>query len=78
MCCVWVWMLKKDNTLLREQIENSKGWQRNECKICMDAVLEVAFLPCGHTMSCKRCAASLQSCPVCGEPISDALKIYVP
>ena len=78
MCCIWVWMLQKDNALLREQVENSKALQRNECKICMDAVLEAAFIPCGHTLSCERCAESLKSCPVCGARISKVLRIYVP
>ena len=27
-----------------------------ECKLCMNAPIEAVFMPCGHALSCKRCA----------------------
>lgn len=36
-----------------------------QCKVCMDAVVAIAFLPCGHACSCVECSKSLGSCPIC-------------
>ena len=36
-----------------------------ECKICMDAEVNVVFLPCGHLVCCSSCAPALKNCPIC-------------
>lgn len=47
----------------------------HECKVCMDAPVEVVFLPCGHALACQRCAAT-NECPVCRCRIEGRTRIY--
>ena len=47
-----------------------------ECKICMNAPLQVALLPCGHVLSCKQCAARLQRCPACGQTVRQLAHLF--
>ena len=52
------------------------------CSICCDAPCEVAFVECGHCVTCERCANSLfaahyRCCPICRKPLkSRPLRIY--
>ena len=39
--------------------------RKYECKICFDAMVETAFLPCGHASACSSCAEKLTQCPIC-------------
>merc|ERR1719513_274195 len=48
----------------------------NECTICMDAVRNVVFLPCGHVCSCSKCAAKLAQCPICRAQIDQKVRIF--
>ncbi|KAH9487775.1 Baculoviral IAP repeat-containing protein 7 [Bulinus truncatus] len=47
--------LTEENLQLRHQLC---------CKICLDKVLSVVFLPCGHLVSCTECATALNQCPL--------------
>lgn len=46
------------------------------CQICYDNVVDTAFVSCGHTLTCKRCAQAVTSCPVCRKPISARLELF--
>lgn len=46
------------------------------CKICMEREVEVTFLPCGHLVSCSKCAQSLKECPFCRERIRGVVRTY--
>ncbi|XP_026290013.1 death-associated inhibitor of apoptosis 1 isoform X2 [Frankliniella occidentalis] len=46
------------------------------CKICFSEEIGVAFLPCGHLVSCVKCVPSLETCAVCREPISATVRVY--
>ena len=48
------------------------------CCICWDRVINAAFLPCGHAVSCLQCAQRVQKqgCPVCRGGVADVLRIY--
>jgi len=50
-----------------------------ECTICMDAVADTVFVPCGHLVSCGDCAAQLKRkpCPVCRKKIKIAQKVFM-
>lgn len=48
---------------LQEELNNLEETQL--CKICMDAVIEVVFLPCQHMVTCSQCAALMTKCPIC-------------
>lgn len=46
------------------------------CKICMDRERGVVFQPCGHLVSCWKCAQLISDCPVCRRPILHVIKTY--
>ena len=48
-----------------------------ECKLCMEQLIEVVFLPCGHTLSCRNCAKSCKVCPVCNLQIDSKTSIHI-
>merc|ERR1712187_389361 len=50
----------------------------DECKVCMDAPVQTAFVPCGHMVACLACGDSLkkQKCPICRKPIKKVLQLY--
>ena len=45
------------------------------CRICMNAVAKVAFVPCGHCYVCESCAEKLETCPFCRAPIEERIKL---
>ncbi len=48
------------------------------CTICLSKKADVAFINCGHMISCGECANKLKNgrCPVCRKKILKVLKIY--
>ena len=49
---------------------------RNECCVCMEADAAVCFLPCRHLSTCEACAAPLESCPTCRDPIQRRIVVF--
>ena len=50
---------------------------QRQCKICLNSVADVVFVPCGHLCSCISCAQSLRKCPICRVKIEKAIKTYL-
>ena len=50
--------------------------ERNECCVCMEADAAVCFLPCRHLATCEACAAPLESCPTCRDPIQRRITVF--
>ena len=50
-----------------------------ECKICLERPVSVAFTSCGHVVSCDVCCYAMDKCPICrqGYTAEQILKIYV-
>ncbi|KAK3578080.1 hypothetical protein CHS0354_006733 [Potamilus streckersoni] len=46
------------------------------CKICLDSLACVIFLPCGHMASCPQCAPALFNCPLCRKDIKGTVKAF--
>lgn len=44
------------------------------CKVCMDAEMDMVFLPCSHMVTCSSCALALTQCPICRNDIKYAIK----
>ncbi|KAI6073953.1 Baculoviral IAP repeat-containing protein 7 isoform X1 [Aix galericulata] len=42
------------------------------CKVCMERVVSVVFVPCGHLVACGECALNLRVCPICREVIRES------
>ncbi|XP_055696417.1 death-associated inhibitor of apoptosis 2-like [Lutzomyia longipalpis] len=62
--------------LNQAQIENENMKESKLCKICLTDDVAMAFIPCGHYMSCEKCAVTLQTCPICRMNIDKSLKIF--
>ncbi|KAI8750686.1 E3 ubiquitin-protein ligase XIAP isoform X3, partial [Biomphalaria glabrata] len=48
-----------------------------ECKICLMRDACVAFVPCGHLVSCPECAEGLDKCPICRSEIKQWLRTFI-
>jgi len=70
-------------TDLHQNLENSNEIENHEkedilnlCKICFSRPLDTVLLPCKHAPSCEICAAKLQQCPLCRQPITGMVQFY--
>jgi hypothetical protein len=79
--------LLEENMLLRHRVEtllqhcstNDTEMRRLfECKICFDPIVSTVFIPCGHCMTCKKCAMAFTQCPLCAVPIEDVTYVTFP
>ncbi|XP_053389942.1 baculoviral IAP repeat-containing protein 3-like [Mercenaria mercenaria] len=59
------------------QEENTKLKKQLLCKICMDSDSNVVFIPCGHMVSCEKCAPHIRKCAVCRVPIKGRVKAFM-
>ncbi|WAR09157.1 BIRC2-like protein, partial [Mya arenaria] len=67
---------KGDNgTQIRQ--ENEKLREMQTCKICMERQVNTTLLPCGHLVSCDRCASRLAKCPICRTKIKGSVKTFM-
>lgn len=47
------------------------------CKICLENNLNIAFIPCGHSIACQPCAIKVNRCCYCRIPITNQLKLFI-
>ncbi|XP_052808318.1 uncharacterized protein LOC128237123 isoform X2 [Mya arenaria] len=57
--------------------ENEKLREMQTCKICMERQVNTTLLPCGHLVSCDRCASRLAKCPICRTKIKGSVKTFM-
>lgn len=57
--------------------ENRRLHEAKSCKVCMDSDVNTVFLPCGHLVSCDRCAPKLRHCPVCRIYIRGTVRTFL-
>ncbi|XP_035664363.1 baculoviral IAP repeat-containing protein 3-like isoform X2 [Branchiostoma floridae] len=62
-----------------EQLKKELDKYKDErtCKICMDAEVNIVFIPCGHLAVCANCAASVRRCPICRASIRGTVRTYM-
>uniref|UniRef100_A0A9R1SQV8 RING-type E3 ubiquitin transferase n=2 Tax=Cyprinus carpio TaxID=7962 RepID=A0A9R1SQV8_CYPCA len=51
--------------------------EERTCKICMDKLVSMVFIPCGHLVVCTDCAASLRHCPICRAVIRGSVRAFM-
>ncbi len=60
---------------LEENVEEGK-----ECIICLSDKPTMAFIDCGHMITCLKCSQLVRkknkACPMCRKPIKGLLKVY--
>lgn len=49
---------------------------KTTCKVCYDEDVDIALVPCGHTV-CKNCFTALDKCHVCRKPIEGYVRLYM-
>jgi hypothetical protein len=64
-------------SLANAEAENRLLKEQRMCKICMDSEVSIVFLPCGHLVSCPKCAPALLSCPICRVAIRGSVRTYL-
>ncbi len=47
----------------------------DECMVCSDQKREMLFLPCGHIVVCRACAARVKKCLLCKEYVDHRVKV---
>lgn len=57
--------------------ENFKLKEQRICKICMDEEVSIVLLPCGHLVSCVKCAPALRNCPICRNGIKGTVRTFM-
>ncbi|XP_066283780.1 baculoviral IAP repeat-containing protein 3-like isoform X3 [Branchiostoma lanceolatum] len=65
------------NSLEQLKKELDKYKDERTCKICMDAEVNIVFIPCGHLAVCANCAASVRRCPICRASIRGTVRTYM-
>jgi hypothetical protein len=50
---------------------------RLSCKVCWEKDVECVFTSCGHACACWECSYKLGECPVCRNPGTERLRVYV-
>lgn len=45
------------------------------CVVCQDKLIVIAFVPCGHLITCQDCGSVLESCPFCRVAIQQRLVV---
>lgn len=46
------------------------------CKICYQNECNIAYIPCGHIVTCEICFNKVDKCPVCRNRYTDSLRTY--
>lgn len=46
------------------------------CKICCTNEFNIVFIPCGHSLSCVKCALALTECPTCRNAFTRIVRVY--
>ena len=48
-----------------------------KCKVCLDHVINILFLPCRHITACDFCSRRLSTCPIHRTPILKEETVYI-
>ncbi len=48
------------------------------CVVCMDAALQMVLVPCGHVCVCENCSKQITFCPMCRQPVQQAIRVFLP
>ncbi|XP_037334494.1 baculoviral IAP repeat-containing protein 7 [Pungitius pungitius] len=51
--------------------------EERTCKVCMDKLVSMVFIPCGHLVVCGDCAASLRHCPICRAVVRGSVRAFM-
>lgn len=63
---------------IKTAVESSTAELDDEllCKICFQNRRDVCFMPCGHVVSCRECAISVDRCPLCRDKFISIQRLF--
>lgn len=49
------------------------------CKVCMDKIINVVLIPCGHATACSNCVRQIpnRQCPICRQVIQKQQSLFI-
>lgn len=56
--------------------DDSKVYDEDLCKICMDSAIDCVLLDCGHLVSCVKCGRRLHECPICRQLVARVVHVF--
>ena len=77
ICMLWRYYFCETGTSPSMQERIRQLQEERKCKICLDKLADIVFVPCGHLCSCTSCAPALRKCPICRVKIEKAIRTYV-
>ena len=60
--------------MLEEEVRRLR--EARLCKVCLDEEVSMAYIPCGHIVTCVQCAVALEDCPLCRKTIKGTVRIF--
>lgn len=48
-----------------------------KCKICIEEIVQITFLPCKHMTTCESCSILVSKCIICRGQITSYLRVYL-
>ncbi|XP_038606475.1 baculoviral IAP repeat-containing protein 7 isoform X1 [Tachyglossus aculeatus] len=63
------------NLSTEEQLQRLQ--EERTCKVCMNRMVSIVFVPCGHLVVCTECAPNLQHCPICRALIRGSVRTFM-
>ncbi|CAC5397778.1 BIRC7_8 [Mytilus coruscus] len=68
---------ENDDSFIEIERENVDLKEKFFCKMCQRTSAEVAFLPCGHLVTCKDCGPAVKYCIVCKTLVKATVKVFM-
>jgi len=59
-------------------VGGAESFGAQECCVCLDAVADAVFVPCGHFACCFACGSRLDACPVCRRAKTQVVRAFRP
>jgi hypothetical protein len=60
--------------------DEGENQEENLCKVCYEAQVNAAFVPCGHHITCHGCAQRVHTrgdrCPMCRGRVQSVLRVF--
>ena len=66
---------ESDLCVLRERVDELSSLL--ECKVCVNAGIDIVLMPCRHFVCCKSCLSRINVCPVCRKRIIASMAVYI-
>lgn len=63
-------------SVVRSNDSSSTGAEGRKCVVCLDRGARVAFVPCGHVVTCAVCSSRIKCCCICRRNVERSISLY--